>query len=125
MTIGDRIKKLRTEKGLTQEELGVMIGVQKQAIYKYEQGLVVNLKRDTIAKLAQVFNVSPSYLMWGEKNDDLDKKNQNSNNLSNASSESRLKLRSIARLEDSQITPEQDLEISNYIDYLLSKRGKE
>lgn len=69
MTIGDRIKKLRTEKGLTQEELGVMIGVQKQAIYKYEQGLVVNLKRDTIAKLAQVFNVSPSYLMgWTDNN---------------------------------------------------------
>lgn len=35
------------------------------------------------------------------------------------------KLRSISRLEDCEITPEQDEEISNYIDYLLSKRGKE
>lgn len=32
------------------------------------------------------------------------------------------KLRSIARLEDSQITPEQDEQIADYIDFLLSKK---
>lgn len=32
------------------------------------------------------------------------------------------KLRSIARLEDSKITPEQDEQIADYIDFLLSKK---
>ena len=32
------------------------------------------------------------------------------------------KWRSIARLEDSQITPEQDEQIADYIDFLLSKK---
>lgn len=63
MTIGERIKQLRINKGMTQEELGSKIGVRKQAIYKYEQGLVVNLKRDVIGKLSKALEVSPSYLM--------------------------------------------------------------
>jgi repressor LexA len=63
MTIGERIKQLRTVKGMTQDELGAKVGLQKQTIYKYEQGLVVNLKRDTIAKLAKALEVAPSYLM--------------------------------------------------------------
>ncbi len=63
MTIGSRIKRLRIEKGYSQEKLGAIIGVQKQAIYKYEQGLVVNLKRSSIAKLAKALEVSPSHLM--------------------------------------------------------------
>ncbi len=63
MTIGDRIKSLRLAKGLSQEELGNLVGVKKAAIYKYEKGLVVNLKRDIIDKLANALNVSPAYLM--------------------------------------------------------------
>ena len=60
MTTGDRIKTLRTSKGLTQEELGDMIGIKKAAINKYETGLVVNLKRTTIMKLADALGVSPA-----------------------------------------------------------------
>lgn len=66
MTTGERIKQLRISKGMTQEELGEKVGVKKAAIYKYETGLVVNLKRDVIEKLAKVFEVSPSYLMGME-----------------------------------------------------------
>lgn len=62
MTTGERIRQLRIEKDMTQEMLGEKIGVKKAAIYKYENGLVVNLKRDIIEKLANVLEVSPSYL---------------------------------------------------------------
>ena len=51
MTTGERIRQLRIEHDMTQEELGAKIGVQKAAIYKYETGLIVNLKRSTIEKL--------------------------------------------------------------------------
>lgn len=63
MTTGERIKALRIQHGMTQEELGAKVGVQKSAIYKYETGLVVNLKRSVIEKLAKALDVKPSYLM--------------------------------------------------------------
>lgn len=63
MNMGDRIKQLRIERGLTQEELGKVIGVQKSAIRKYEAGVVQNLKRSSIEKLANFFGVKPSFLM--------------------------------------------------------------
>lgn len=63
MTTGERIRQLRIEHDMTQEELGEKIGVQKAAIYKYENGLIVNLKRSTLEKLAFVLDTTPTYLM--------------------------------------------------------------
>lgn len=60
---GERIKKLRKEKGLTQQQLGEMLGVQKSAIAKYENGRVPNLKKETLSRLAEIFNVTPNYLL--------------------------------------------------------------
>lgn len=64
--MGAIIKQLRLQKGLTQEELGKVIGVQKFAIRKYESGMVQNIKRSSIKKLADFFGVSPSYLLGYE-----------------------------------------------------------
>lgn len=73
MTTGERIKMLRKQKGLSQEELGKMIGVQKAAVNKYEKGTVVNLKRATIIAIAKALEVSPSYLLgWNHDPDDMD-----------------------------------------------------
>ena len=63
MTTGQKIRSLRLQKGMTQEELGKKIGVQKAAINKYENGIVVNLKRSTIAKLAEALGVPPIYFL--------------------------------------------------------------
>ena len=63
MTTGEKIKMLRVKKGMSQEELGKKVGVQKAAINKYEKGIVVNLKMSTIAKLADALDVTPVYLM--------------------------------------------------------------
>lgn len=59
MDTGKLIKDLRLKHNLTQEELGEKLGVQKSAIAKYESGRVENLKRSTIQKLSDIFNVSP------------------------------------------------------------------
>ena len=64
--MGAIIKQLRLQKGLTQEELGKVIGVQKSAIRKYESGMVQNIKRSSFKKLADLFGVSPSYLLGYE-----------------------------------------------------------
>lgn len=67
-TMADRIKFLREQAGLTQEELGEKIGVQKSAIRKYEKGEVKNMKRSSIRILSDLFNVTPTYLMgWDDE----------------------------------------------------------
>lgn len=63
MEMGEIIRRLRLQRGITQEELGRVIGVQKSAIRKYESGMVENMKRSSIKKLADYFGVSPSFLL--------------------------------------------------------------
>lgn len=66
MKMSQIIKELRQKSGLTQSELGEKLGVKKSAINKYESGKVSNIKRSTIEKMANIFNVYPSYLMGFE-----------------------------------------------------------
>lgn len=70
MCMAERIKERRVHKGLTQEELGKRIGLQKSAIAKYENGRVENIKRCVIEYMAEVLECSPCYLMGGA--DDVD-----------------------------------------------------
>lgn len=64
--MGRRIKALRIAAGYTQEQLGDLVGLQKSAIAKYENGKTENMKRSVIQKMAEVLGVSPSYLMGFE-----------------------------------------------------------
>lgn len=66
MDIGARIKEARIAKGMTQEELGKIVGVQKSAIAKYENGRVINIKRSTLQKIASALNINPSSLLFEE-----------------------------------------------------------
>jgi transcriptional regulator with XRE-family HTH domain len=67
MNMGDKLKHLRIKKGLTQEEVGLKIGLQKAAINKYEKGTVENLKSTTIKKLADLFEIEPSYFFFDDE----------------------------------------------------------
>lgn len=64
---GTRIRELRTLAGMSQEELGKRVGVQRAAINKYEVGSVTNIPIATIEKMAAIFEVSPTYIVgWNE-----------------------------------------------------------
>ena len=63
MNLGERIKERREQKGLTLEEVGEYVGVTKSTVRKWETGDIENMKRDKIAKLAEVLSVSPLYIM--------------------------------------------------------------
>lgn len=71
MEMGERIKRLRIERGMTQEELGKAVGLQRAAINKYEKGIVESIKRTTIIKLAEVLNTTPSYLVGYEDDEEI------------------------------------------------------
>lgn len=70
MNTSEKIKALRTRKGLSQEELGNLVGLQKAAINKYETGRVVNIKKSMLQKLAEALDVSPADLL-DDYQDDL------------------------------------------------------
>ena len=67
MTIGQRIKALREQKGISQIELAEKIGVSKQNLYKYENGIISNIPSDKIEAAAAALETSPSHLMgWDD-----------------------------------------------------------
>ena len=57
----DKLKQKREELGLDQQELAELIGVSKQAYFKWEKGLSKPTKAN-IAKLENVLNVPAGYL---------------------------------------------------------------
>lgn len=72
MEMAERIKERRKAMGYTQTELGEKLGLQASAIAKYENGRVENIKRSTIADMAEVLGCSPSYLMgWSDSAEDI------------------------------------------------------
>ena len=75
MNIGDKIRNARISKGMTQEELGKAIGVQKSAIAKYENGRVVNIKRSVLKKLSDILGIAPSELIFEAYMEEEQKKN--------------------------------------------------
>lgn len=64
MSVGSTIRRLRMEKGMTQGELGELLGVKKAAVQKYESGHVQNLKQDTIRKLCEIFDKNPAVFIF-------------------------------------------------------------
>lgn len=64
----DILKKLRNEKGLSQEELASIINVSKSTIGMYEQGNRMPKADATLKKLAEYFNVTIDYLMGFSEN---------------------------------------------------------
>src|SRR5699024_5531963 len=62
MTVGDKIKKIRTFRGMTQKELGIAIGLDEKGadnrIAQYETNYRVP-KKELLDKMAEVLHVNP------------------------------------------------------------------
>lgn len=58
--IKNRLKELRENSGMSQEELAKKSGISRTTLSKIENNEEVNVNTRTIAKLADVFNVKPS-----------------------------------------------------------------
>lgn len=63
MRKGDRIRQLREEKGITQEELGKLLSTTRQTISKYEKGVVTNIPSDRVEALARILDTTPEYIL--------------------------------------------------------------
>ena len=65
MLIGKRIKDMRLEKGMSQQELGDLIGVTKVSICGYENRTRTP-SLDTFCILADIFETTTDYLLGRE-----------------------------------------------------------
>lgn len=63
MKFGEKLRKLRTEKSLTQDEVSKAIGVSRRTYVSYEQDGRYPRKREVYGKLAEVFGCDVNYLM--------------------------------------------------------------
>ena len=68
----ERIKELRLEKGMTQEEVGKLIGVKRYSVYGYEKGNNYPEVPGLIA-LADYFGVSTDYLLGRTDNPEVNR----------------------------------------------------
>lgn len=75
--VGKLMKRIRLANDLTQEEFGERIGLQKSAVAKYENGKRLDMKRSTIVKICEEFNVSPLlFFTVYDENEDIQKASQ-------------------------------------------------
>lgn len=65
-TLGNRLKSLRQEKGLTQKEVAKLIGTTDVSIGRYEMDARVP-KADILNSLAKLYDVEIDYLLTGKE----------------------------------------------------------
>ena len=67
MTVGDRIRKLRKEKGISVDKLAELIGKDRATVYRYESQDIEKMPTSVLEPLAKALGTTPAYLMgWKE-----------------------------------------------------------
>lgn len=62
MTFGEKLKRIREEKGMSQDELGALLGTSKQVISRYETGQRTP-KITTAKEYASILGIPLNYLI--------------------------------------------------------------
>ncbi|MBE6056893.1 MAG: helix-turn-helix transcriptional regulator [Clostridium sp.] len=133
--LGDKIKKLRKSKNITQEELGKNIGVTTSMVGMYE----TNARKpsyEVLIKIAEFFSVSTDFLLNTEEKLDmtLDSVKKVYNMLKEATDEYGIeevtekqenKIKTLAaHFEGEEFTDEDVEDIENFIKFIISKKKK-
>jgi transcriptional regulator with XRE-family HTH domain len=58
----ERLRELREQQGLTQEQLGKLINLAQQTISHYEKGLI-QPDLETLIRIAEILNTTTDYLL--------------------------------------------------------------
>lgn len=64
----NRITELRKKVGMSQNELGEILGVSQQTISKYENA-DINVPADILAKMAKLFKIPIEHILSNEINE--------------------------------------------------------
>lgn len=84
MTVGERIKLVREQKGMSQDKLAKLLGYKdRSSISKIEKEIDENIYVDTVHKIANALNCSPLYLMGWDEKIEIEKNNEEQARLQN------------------------------------------
>ena len=67
--IGERIKTIRKQKGITLADLGARLGISESNMQRYESGKIASVSIDFINRLAPILEVKPEWLIGWDKDD--------------------------------------------------------
>jgi transcriptional regulator with XRE-family HTH domain len=70
VTMGQRVRELRRERGASQEELGVILGLTKSSVSRIESG-DRGLAAQEVALLAPFLGVTSDRILFGEVEEEL------------------------------------------------------
>lgn len=76
MALNERLKLLRTERKLTQEQFATAVGITKASVSKFENGIKTP-SRETLEKIADHFNVTTDYLLGRSDDPELNEQENN------------------------------------------------
>lgn len=71
-TQGQRIRRLRRERGLTQKQLAEAVGVSRASVTQWESGEIGELKSGSLLRTAEVLGTTPGYLETGREEPTLE-----------------------------------------------------
>ena len=63
MTIGERIKEIRKQRGISVDTLAKKLGVSKTTIYRYEDSTIEKIPLQIFDRICEILNVSAAELM--------------------------------------------------------------
>lgn len=125
MSIGEQIKAIRKQKGLTQKQLAELTGLLEPTIRKYESGQRIP-KSDNLIKIASALGVHPSQLdsrlLW---NDEFNVKQLSEDAVLWEAIIRRYGEEPASTMNDFlSLNPEGQKQASEYIDFLMQKQEK-
>ena len=65
-TLGNKIKRLRTERGLTQDELAKLLGYSSRSTINKIESNINTISYDKLKKLVEIFNIDMNELIEDE-----------------------------------------------------------
>ena len=65
MNIGKNLKKLRIEKGITQDDVAIYLGISRQAYCRYENDQR-EISLESLCKLADLYGETTDYILGRE-----------------------------------------------------------
>lgn len=118
MPIGQRIRTIRKQQGLSIDEVARRLGKNRTTIYRYENGDIENLPLSILDPLADALNTTPSHLMgWTnlKSSDDVD-------------TDIGLKMKHVVMwrdaFNDQLLTEEERIKVLEYVKFIISQRDK-
>lgn len=72
MTVGERIRAIRKEKGISTDVIAEALGVSVSTLYRYENSSIEKIPVNVFNRLCEVLEITPAELMGNKKSGEVD-----------------------------------------------------